>query len=168
MLSDRIYDFTQNLMRRMRTNDPYELAEQLGIRLKYDTFDDLKGVYFLVKRCPFIVLSGTLDEVMEKVVLSHEIGHHLLHRHLATNEFQEFSLFDMTSKPEMEANIFAANILLDDDEVCSLARQRYTSEQVARMLKVPHELLLIKMKDMNNRGYGFNLSYIPRADFLGS
>ena len=67
-----------------------------------------------------------------------------------------------------EANIFAANILLDDDEVCSLARQRYTSEQVARMLKVPHELLLIKMKDMNNRGYGFKLSYIPRADFLGS
>ena len=73
----------------------------------------------------------------------------------------------MTSKPEKEANLFAANFLITDEDVISLAEEQYTSEQTACILKIPHQLLLIKMEDMNKRGYGFNLFYVPRGDFLG-
>lgn len=167
MFIDRIYDFTQKTIRKARTADPYELAEQLGITVKYKSFGDLKGTYFISKRQPFIILNDTLDEVMERVVIAHEIGHHLLHRHIAVGNFQEFGYFDMTSKPEKEANLFAANFLITDEDVISLAEEQYTSEQAACILKVPHQLILIKMEDMNKRGYNLNLFCVPRGDFLG-
>ena len=167
MYSRKIFEFTQRIAKRYRTCNPFELAEMLGIRISYKHFISLKGMYFVVDRCAFITLSDTLDETMEKIVLFHEIGHHLLHRHLASKAFQEFGLYDMSSKPEMEANIFAANMLIDDYELDSLARENYTTAQIARMLYVPHQMLLIKMQDMNNRGYEYNLDYEPRADFLG-
>lgn len=167
MYSRKIFEFTQRIAKRYRTSSPFELAEMLGIRISYKHFSSLKGMYFVVDRCAFITLSDTLDETMEKIVLFHEIGHHLLHRHLASKAFQEFGLYDMSSKPEMEANIFAANMLIDDYELDSLARENYTTAQIARMLYVPHQMLLIKMQDMNNRGYEYNLDYEPRADFLG-
>lgn len=167
MYSRKIFEFAQRIAKRYRTSNPFELAEMLGIRISYKHFGSLKGMYFVVDRCAFITLSDTLDETMEKIVLFHEIGHHLLHRHLASKAFQEFGLYDMSSKPEMEANIFAANMLIDDYELDSLARENYTTSQIASMLYVPHQMLLIKMQDMNTRGYDYNLDYEPRADFLG-
>lgn len=167
MYSRKIFEFTQRLLKRYRTSNPFELADMLGIQISYKHFNSLKGMYFVVDRCAFITLSDTLDETMEKIVLFHEIGHHLLHRHLASKAFQEFGLYDMSSKPEMEANIFAANMLIDDDELDSLARENYTSSQIARLLYVPHQMLLIKMQDMNSRGYDYNLDYEPSGNFLG-
>ena len=168
MYTERIYSLTKRLKNRYRTSDPFELADALNININYKKFDNLKGMYYIVERCAFITLNEELDEVMQKIVLLHEIGHHILHRHLASRSFQEFCLYDMTSKPEMEANIFAANITLDDNDIISLARDEgYTAEQIARALYVPYPLLLIKMKDMNTRGYNFRIPYIPRADFLG-
>lgn len=168
MYTERIYSLTKRLKKRYRTSDPFELADALNININYKKFDNLKGMYYIVERCAFITLNEELDEVMQKIVLLHEIGHHILHRHLASASFQEFGLYDMTSKPEMEANIFAANIMLEDKDVIYLARDEgYTAEQIARTLYVPYSLLLIKMKDMNTRGYKFNIPYIPRADFLG-
>ena len=50
--------------------------------------------------------------------LAHEIGHDRLHRALAKKHgLQEFVLYDMATKPEYEANIVAAEILLDSDEI---------------------------------------------------
>lgn len=167
MYRRKIFEFAQKLVNRYRTSNPYEIADLLGISINYKPFNSLKGMYYVVDRCAFITLSDTLDETMEKVVLFHEIGHHLLHRHLASKAFQEFGLYDMSSKPEMEANIFAANMLIDDNELDSLARENYTSSQIARMLYVPHQMLLIKMQDMNSRGYDYNLDYEPSGNFLG-
>lgn len=109
MYRRKIFEFAQKLVTRYRTSNPYEIADMLGISINYKPFNSLKGMYYVVDRCAFITLSDTLDETMEKVVLFHEIGHHLLHRHLASKAFQEFGFYDMSSKPEMEANIFAAN-----------------------------------------------------------
>ena len=89
MYRDRIFEFTQKLIKRYRTSNPYDIAEILGIKIDYKHFSSLKGMYFVVERCAFITLSDTLDETMEKIVLFHEIGHHLLHRHLAAKSFQE-------------------------------------------------------------------------------
>lgn len=167
MYRRKIFEFTQRIVKRYRTNNPYEIADTLGISINYKPFTSLKGMYYIVDRCAFITLNDSLDETMEKVVLCHEIGHHLLHRHLASKAFQEFSFYDMSSKPEMEANIFAANMLIDDDELDSLAREGYPSSQIARMLYVPHPMLLIKMQDMNHRGYNYNIDYVPSGNFLG-
>lgn len=162
-----INKFVEKQKRRFRTDNPFDIAEMLGIRVKYKSFGELKGMYLITERCPFIILNEDLDEVMERVVMFHELGHHFLHKHLIGQAFHEYTLYDMTSKPEMEANIYAASYMLSDNDVLNEIDYGCTTQDVARSLCVPHEILLIKIKDMNSRGYNFNIDYTPRADFLG-
>lgn len=161
-----IYKYVQKLRKKYQTNNPYEIAEILGITVKPKPFDDLKGVYVISRKNPYIYLNDELDEDMERLVLFHELGHHFLHRHLAISAFQEFGFFDMSAKPEREANIFAANYMIEDESIKDGVECEYTSEQLARVLCVPHELLLIKLEDMNDRGYDYNICQKPRSDFL--
>ena len=95
----------------------------------------------------------------------HELGHYFLHRQKAA-AFNEFSLYDMTSKFEIEANIFASNYLISDEDVEEYAQRGFTSEQTAYSLGVPHELLLIKLNDMRARGFDLNVAFIPKSNFL--
>ncbi len=167
MSCSTIYNMVAQLSKRHRTTCPDELAQCLGINVRYDDLGSLKGLYTVIDDCRFILVNNQLEEEMQNVVIAHEIGHDQLHRQLAQNEnFQEFSLFDMTSKPEKEANIFAANLLISDDDILENARCGYSTEDIAKILSVPHALLIIKMMNMNTRNYKFNIPFIPKADFL--
>ena len=167
-MSIEIFDIAERLKSLHKSSDPFELAECLGLRVRFHDLGYTKGLYFITRRCRFIFVNENISEKLQRIVVAHEIGHDRLHRELAKlGQLSEFSLYDMTSTPEREANIFAANILLDDNDVEELARLQYTSQQIAMELCVPEEMLIIKMIDMNERGYRFRIPYIPRADFLG-
>ena len=166
MYNFEINSFVKKLRRKFRTNNPFEIAKACNIIIKYRDFQDLKGMYTVMQRCPFIFLNSNLDEHMEKVVLFHELGHHFLHRHHAVSAFKEHGLYDMSSKLEIEANIFAANFIISDEEVMKNVDYGYTTEQAAQALCVPHEVLLIKLNDMNSRGCKLNIPYIPKSGFL--
>ena len=72
----------------------------------------------MIKRNRFIFLNNSLDENMLRIVCAHKLGHDQLHWNMAkTTPIHEFMLYDMKSKPENEANIVAAEILMDSDEV---------------------------------------------------
>lgn len=100
------------------------------------------------------------------MVLAHEIGHDIYHRDLAKNGLKEFTLFNMKNDTEYVANAFAAHLLLDNDEVLELARDGYDVVQIAGMLNSDINLLLIKMQEMNNMGYNFNVPCHPERNFL--
>ena len=51
--------------------------------------------------------------------------------------------------------IFAAELLLDDEEVMELLCDGYTYPQAAHMLDIDTNLLLIKVDSMNKRGMKF-------------
>jgi len=53
------------------------------------------------------------------MVLAHEIGHDQLHRKECVNgaSFHESRIFSPLNHYEIEANIFAAHLLIPDDEV---------------------------------------------------
>ncbi|MBO6230089.1 MAG: ImmA/IrrE family metallo-endopeptidase [Ruminiclostridium sp.] len=161
-----IFTLARKLMKKYRTNDPYRLADYLGIVIRYFRCSKLKGMYRMIDGINFIWLNEALDEITMRIVLMHEIGHYLLHRDLAVNAFQEFTLYDMTGKTEKEANVFAANMLLSDKEIIELAEYGYTSAQAAAVMYVPHQLMLIKIEDMIDRGFTLYLSEEIRSDFL--
>ena len=167
MYTNDIHRLVDELKEKFHTDNPFEIADISGITIIYKPFKKLKGMYLVSGRCAFIYLCDNLDEFMSNIIVFHELGHHFLHKHLAVSSFQECSLYDMKSKPEMEANIFAANYMISDQDVFSYAQKGFTTEQTAHSLCVPHEMLLIKLKDMDSRGYNLKLDYIPRADFLG-
>ena len=75
---------------------------------------------------------------MERVVMFHELGHHFMHRYNAVSTFKEHTLYDMSSKMEIEANTFAANFMISDEDIEQNSCYQYTSEQLARELCVPH------------------------------
>ena len=104
-------------MRRCGTRDPFEIARQLGVEVLFcPDFGSMKGMYRVVKRTRFIFLNRDLTPQMQRIVCAHELGHDQLHRDLAKNgALQEFMLYDMTTKTEYEANIVAAEILLDTE-----------------------------------------------------
>ena len=163
-----IHNLVQELVSEHQTDDPQDLAESLGLIIRFSDLGSLKGLYLLTQGFRYIIVNKNINKKMQQLVIAHEMGHDQLHRELATlGQLNAFSLYDMSSRPEMEANTFAANLLIPDEALLSLAEENeYTTSSLARMLYVPHQLLLIKMRDMNRRGYDFNLDYIPQGSFL--
>lgn len=64
----------------------------------------------------YIVINKNITDELKHIICVHGLGHDKLHLDFAKNAaIKELSLFDMTSKPGREANLFAAELLIDDD-----------------------------------------------------
>jgi len=168
MAYDYIHKEARRIVRMCGTRDPFDIARQLGIHLTFDNdFTDLKGMYMIIKRSRFIVLNGNLKTRIQKLVCSHEIGHDRFHKYLAKSKaLQEFMLYDMQSRAEYEANIFAADLMIDDDEILSLIYDEYDICQIAGELQVDINLVLIKVDELRKRGHEIRAQDRPYADFL--
>lgn len=168
MSAEHLSKVGSNLVRRCGTRDPFRIAQELGIEVLFcDDFGPLKGMYRVIKRNRFIFTNKDLSSRMQRIVCAHELGHDQLHRYLAKgNALQEFMLYDMTTKPEYEANIVAAEILIDTDEILEYIYQYgYTSEQIARAMHTDINLVALKIAHLAETGY--DLRRIDhRSDFL--
>ncbi len=161
-----IYKKAEHLVRKSGTNNVLQIAGNLGIKLYYENYENLLGMYTCRWKHRFIFLNNSLEDSMLQMVLAHEIGHDIFHRDLASNGLKEFALFDIRSITEYEANAFAAHVLLKNEEVLSLARAGYDVAQIAGILNSHINLLLIKMQEMNKLGYNFNVHDCPNSRFL--
>lgn len=168
MTAKQLSEVGERLVRRCGTRDPFEIARQLGIEvLLCPDFGSMKGMYRVIKRNRFIFLNRDLTPQMHRIVCAHELGHDRLHRNLAkSGAIQEFMLYDMTTKPEYEANIVAAEILLDTDEILDcIYEYGYTAEQTARALETDINLVTLKVSHLSETGHMLrNMEY--RSDFL--
>ena len=168
MTAKQLSEVGERLVRRCGTRDPFEIARQLGIEvLLCPDFGSMKGMYRVIKRNRFIFLNRDLTPQMHRIVCAHELGHDQLHRDLAkTGALQEFMLYDMTTKPEYEANIVAAEILLDTDEVLDYVyHYGYTSEQIAKAMDTDINLVALKVAHLAESNRGLR-PIEHRADFL--
>lgn len=153
------------LVRSTGTRDPERIAEALGIIVMDVNFEKQKGIYKVILRNRFIFIKSDLSEVMRRIVLLHEIGHDQLHRRLA-DVFQEFQIFDMRGNVmEYEANLFAAQIALPDEEILDYIRSGYDAAQIAMATASDINLVALKVSELSRRGYAFrNVDH--RSDFL--
>jgi len=164
---DYIQSVASNLIQRYDTRDPFELCKATGVEVFFANLGSLKGMYKYLKRNRFAVINQDLDDYTRKLVCAHELGHDLLHRGLSKKLcLQEFVLYDMKSRPEYEANLFASEILLPDDEIFTYAHEGYDIEQIAKVLFTDINLVALKMASMNARGYRFRTVFDPKSDFL--
>lgn len=163
-----IYKQVKKIVHKFGTNNPMQIARESNITIKYlNDLEDLLGLYTVFERKRFIFLNNNLDEYMMRMVLAHELGHDTLHRHLTKDRpFQEHVLFDITSQPEYEANIFAAHLLLDDNQVMELIENDYTDVEIAGLLNVNLNLLMFKLNEMNKYGTSYKLRHEPKGDFF--
>ena len=155
------------IKREYGTGDPFALARELRIEVLVRELGTLKGFYKDVYGTPFIFLSRRLTRGEARLVCAHELGHHLLHRQFAAFGFEEVSVFSPASRREYEANLFAAELVIPDDELFELLSDRDKSFFcIAEELYVPAELLDFKFRILKRKGYNFNIPTAATADFL--
>ncbi|MCK9457450.1 MAG: ImmA/IrrE family metallo-endopeptidase [Candidatus Ozemobacteraceae bacterium] len=170
-----IYKKATALINKHKTRNSAKIAENLGIKIYYrSNFTDLLGMYTVVQRQRCIFLNNNLGYEDSQIVIAHEIGHDLIHRRMAQNSgHKEFMLFDLNSRPEYEANAFAAHILLDEKEIEPLITDGVSLEAAAKQLNTNINLLSIKIIEMSKLDLNFNqkfdlkrLPQIPKSNFL--
>ncbi|WP_025685156.1 ImmA/IrrE family metallo-endopeptidase [Paenibacillus maysiensis] len=104
-------ELIHKLVRKYRTNCPFDIAEALGIHIRYsDLGPATKGLYYRKLRRRFIVIHNGLTPEWERFVCAHELGHDRLHKGVSRFFMEEHSYF-CPGKFEMQANRFAVLLL---------------------------------------------------------
>ena len=154
--TSEIVQKANHIVRLCGTRDPHKIADELGIEIMYCPFKSQRGAYKVIMRNRFMFVKEDLHPVMENIVLLHELGHDSLHRDEATKVggFKEFNIFDIRdSRMEYEANIFATQIALPDDDFLELAEQGYDVQQIARTMHSDVNLVALKADTLISQGY---------------
>ena len=162
-----IIEAVEKLVKKYDTKDPYELCRALGIKIHfYNMEKKLKGFFFYQSRQKNIVIDSNVNEVLERILIAHELGHAVLHTKIAMMKgFQEMEVLDGSYLEEDEANFFAAELLLDDNEVLENLSE-YSFFETAQRLFVPAALLDYKFSLLHEKGKRVDSMYIRKSDFL--
>lgn len=106
----------KNLIKKCGTRDPFKLCEYLKIIVFFlDLGENTKGFYQKIKGKKVIVINVNLDEFTQKVVCAHELGHVICHSSKQVQFSRDHTLLPKNSIYEREANKFAAELLVDEN-----------------------------------------------------
>lgn len=106
----------ESLVKKYGTRNPKKLCKLLKIKIIYYDLGNIKGIYKKVVTNKFIAVNENLDEFCQKIVIAHELGHAILHHSKEIQTLKDYDLFpSFSNKLEKEANIFAAELLIDDN-----------------------------------------------------
>lgn len=166
--SIKIYKKVNSIIKKANSRNPIEIAAHLNIKLYWNAdFEALLGMYTLINQKRCIIMNNHLDDNMSNMVLAHEIGHDTLHRDIAKNgALQEFELFDMINSTEYEANVFAAHLLLDTDEILEYAHEGMQISNIASMMNVNINLALIKINELSQMGHELRVPMDVNRNFM--
>lgn len=148
----------QRLKAKYGETDPFKLCAAMGIMVSLEPMGnsekDCKGFFIAQSRIKLITINDDLSQALQGVICAHELGHAVLHaRASRVNAFHDFALFDSTGIQEYEANIFAADFLMPDEDVLELLNDDLSFFGAAAQLGVPAELLDFKFRIMKRKGY---------------
>lgn len=157
MNTKKIIDTVCRMKNEFQTNDPFIICELAGITVNFQSMgkrsDSCKG--FFMRKCglDFITINSDLVEELQRLVAGHELGHWALNPRNIPLTFSDDVFFDTTNEDEKEANYFAAELLLPDDEVLEAINSDLTYIRAAAILKVPRDFMDLKLRLMSFKGY---------------
>ncbi len=127
------------LIKKHKTNDPFEIAAQKNIIILFNYLGGTFGFFSTYKRAKFIHINSNLDEPMQRFVCAHELGHVVLHPNVNTPFMRAHTLFSI-DKIEKEANKFAVELLIPDE----IVHEHETIFAAAASCGVPAEVAILK------------------------
>lgn len=156
-----IYDTANDIIEKGKTRNPFSICENEGIKVKFaDYFDRLPGMVIYMFGKPIVIINSNLTEQQQREVCAHELGHILLHADAMSSGYLEnYEIYEMQDKKEYQANVFAAHLLIDEDEMLDHFYEGYDVFATSKILEVNPILLNIKLTDMNHMGYNFPTSW---------
>ena len=135
-----IKDTVNRICKKYKTHNPYELADYLSISLHYCELGTIRGFFVQKNKIKQIFINYNLPYHVRKFVLSHEIGHSIMHPNDNTMFLQ--NTFFSTEKPEIEANKFAIELVMPDEDV--MEHWEYTIYEWAMVYGLPPEVIELK------------------------
>ena len=171
MKYDYIIRAVRRLKKRHKTNDIYELCRKMKIILNEVPMgtgkNAVKGFYIRNARKKVITVNSDLPEIVQRYIIAHELGHAVLHENGGISCFQDIAMYDVSSIMEKEANLFAAEILMEDAEVLMILGESRDFYYTASLLEVPPEFLEFKFRLMRQKGYTLpEAPIIAQSNFL--
>lgn len=137
--------------------DPFALCSLLGIPVCCSPMgkgkDAIKGFFVKSSRIKVITVNSDLPYMIQRIITAHELGHAMLHADSGMHAFHELALFDESSRCEKEANLFASELLISDDDFFAALENGQAFCQAASSLNVPAELLDFKVRLIKEKGY---------------
>lgn len=170
MTIEQISDAAKHLKKKNDETDPEKLAERMKILVSREPmglFEGCcKGFFLVYRRKKHITVNSDLPDVLQRLVLAHELGHCILHSGSSGAAFHDVTLFDVADRKEYEANVFASELLLPDEAVLEVLNDDMFFFQAAKALYVPSELLDFKFRILKRRGYKVESPIMANGDFL--
>lgn len=102
------------LIKKNGTNDPSQLAAELGITIIYKFLGESLGFCLSYKRQKIIVINENCPDELLNFTIAHELGHAILHKRINTPFLKKHTLVSI-DKIERQANTFAVELLLPDN-----------------------------------------------------
>jgi len=134
----------RKLVRKWNTNDPFLLAENCNIKLMYADLGHLGGLYQYYKRTKIIIINEALSYHEQREVCAHELGHALMHPK-ENRFFLHRSTFLNCDKLEREANLFAACLLIQENDAREFLHSGATVNQISAITGVSVPLVEERM-----------------------
>jgi len=141
---DLIAEVVSRLVKKHRTNDPFEIADYRGILISKEPLGSTLGYYNTYKRVPFIHINHNLDSIWQRLVCAHELGHNILHPKVNTPFLRANTLFSV-DRIEREANELAVELLIPDHALYEHRNSVMTIQEIASEYGVPQELAQLKL-----------------------
>lgn len=110
-----------------------------------DSDDSIKGFVVRAFQQYAVVYNNRLKDPWQDIILWHEIGHIRLH-HICDMPRNETALLSSSDIYELEANLFAAECMVSDDDLKEAMSVNANFYDVAQMLSVPIEFLDFKLR----------------------
>lgn len=123
------------------TNDPFEIAEQLGVYTQVGPLGKIFGCCLTIAGERFIYINSDLDTPTQKMVAAHELGHAVMHQ----EDYFFFNWMNDTTyrnRAEIESHTFAAELLVPDSVV--LEHPGFTLNQLSALTGYAEEFLKFK------------------------
>lgn len=133
----------KQLINKYKTNNPQEIAQELGIIILFEPLGEINGYYNTAFRQKFIHINNTLVEAKQKFTIAHELGHALLHPKANTPFLRDNTLFSI-NKLEIEANKFAVDLLITDEAIAEV--KHLTLDQMSNYFGIHKNLMKLRLK----------------------
>lgn len=128
-------------VRKFNTRNPYDLARYLNVEVQVGELGSRAGCYMFLKNHKCVFLNEDLEENEMRLVMAHELAHSIMHRKENCYFIRNKTLL-LTSKMEIEANTFAAELLIPDELI--LENPGISADQLARIAGYDKKIMNFK------------------------
>ncbi|AGK97365.1 ImmA/IrrE family metallo-endopeptidase [Clostridium pasteurianum] len=142
-----IKEEVERLIKKHKTNDPFEIAASEHILIFEEPLGLINGYYNKFVRQKMIHINSNLkDHKFKKFfTCAHELGHATIHPN-ANTPFLRNNTFFSIDRLEIEANTFAVFMTIPEDLL--FAYEGFTCEQISKAEDIPVQALKLRFMDL--------------------